>query len=141
MADMPNFVNSSLHNKHDFVGGVERDVVIRELEPIRSNIIALTDIFLDSFSILASSPRRISITQKGLCFSEFKLVETLPSTFRSVATSVEILTQVRSLVRSSNHFRIFGLSLDLSPDLSAIAAHKPLVQTSKPLGNEHCSFK
>ena len=56
MADMPNFVNSSLHNKHDFVGGVERDVVIREPEPIRSNIIALTDIFLDSFSILASSP-------------------------------------------------------------------------------------
>src|SRR5262249_37301559 len=55
-ANIPSFVNSSLHNKHDFVGGVERDVVIRELEPIRSNIIALTDIFLDSFSILASSP-------------------------------------------------------------------------------------
>src|SRR5262249_34036787 len=56
--DIPNFVNSSLHNKHDFVGGVELDVVIHELEPVwvKSIIIALTDIFLDSFSILASSP-------------------------------------------------------------------------------------
>src|SRR5262245_30502539 len=90
-------MNSSLHNKHDFVGGVELDVVIRgdhakfqsvlpglhsgertakkersgSSSRIRSIIIA--DIFLDSFSTLeSSSPTNIDYAE-GSLFPRFKL--------------------------------------------------------------------